>query len=489
MLEMEGPILPLSSHHVTARGLSWTRSLLGRITIVVVVSVMLAYALGSGTGLFIMVRGQSRQWEHDAGLYARVASTTLRGIYTFVSVHSDRDGRVDWIEAARPVGDDQSVVTTGFLPADVLALASAQTGQDVWLAMADEAGRLTSLSDSQGQGSGLRFSFPDSEDQTPRRLFTGWIKVGSETHFAGFMPILSQEGRLMGGLVASVGPAEALLAARNQALRTLTLLMMVTLAASAVVVAVALRRAFRPIPALTGVLTALADDDTGVQIPFQERTDELGQLAVAIETLRCAVVERGRLRQIGQHAAMMEHRAHHDSLTGLPNRARFTALLDAALERMAAGTAAYHVMLLDLDRFKEVNDTLGHAAGDAVLVDVGRRIAPLLTPDDVLARLGGDEFALLQCVDRNDGVQRAQRLAGAIVAAVARPFACGGTNVSIGVSIGMSGVPEAGVERSVLLERADLALYVAKNGGRGRFALHRPSLTMRGESDGAAQAA
>lgn len=294
----------------------------------------------------------------------------------------------------------------------------------------------------------------------------------------------------MGGLVASVGPAEALLAARDQALRTLTLLMMVTLAASALVIAIALRRAFRPIPALTGVLTGLADNDTDVRIPFQERTDELGQLAVAIEKLRCAVVERGLLRHIGEHAAAMEHRAHHDSLTGLPNRARFAALLDAALERVVAGTAAYNVMLLDLDRFKEVNDTLGHAAGDAVLVDVGRRIAPLLSPEDVVARLGGDEFALLQRVDGDDGVQRAERLAHAIVAAMARPFFYGGEQVSIGVSIGISGASQGGVqggvERSVLLERADLALYVAKNGGRSRFALHRPGMTMRLEGDRAA---
>lgn len=457
------------------------------MTIFVLASVMLAYALGSGTGLLIMVRGQSRQWEHDAGLYAQVASTALRGIYTFVSVHADRDGRVSWIETGRPVGDDQSTVSTGFMPGDVLALASAQTGQDVWLVTADEAGRLTSLSDSQGQGSGLRVSFPDGEGQTPRRLFTGWIKVGPTTYFAGFMPILAKDGRFMGGLVASVGSAEALLAARNQALLTLSLLMLVILAASALVVAVALRRAFRPIPALTGVLTALADNDTGVQIPFQERTDELGQLAVAIDKLRCAVLERGLLRRIGEHAAAMEHRAHHDSLTGLPNRARFTALLDEALQRMATGTATYTVMLLDLDRFKEVNDTLGHAAGDAVLVEVGRRLAALLSPDDVVARLGGDEFALLQRVDGNDGEQRTQRLAHAIVAAVARPFTYGGTPVSIGVSIGISGVPDDSVACSVLLKRADLALYVAKKEGRGRFALHRSGMSMGIESDGAAQ--
>ncbi|WP_167350031.1 GGDEF domain-containing protein [Methylobacterium platani] len=478
--------MPRLSRHITARGLSWTRSLLGRMTVFVLAAVMLAYALGSGTGLFIMARGQSRQWEHDAGLYAQVASTALRGIYTFVSVHIDRDGRVSWIEAGRPVGDDQSTIATGFMPADVLALASAQTGQDVWLVTADEAGRLTSLSDSQGQGSGLRVTFPDSDDQTPGHLFTGWVTVGSATHFAGFMPILSGDGRLRGGLVASVGSADALLAARNQALRTLALLMMVTLAASALVAAVALRRAFRPIPALTGTLTALADNDTDVRIPYQERTDELGQLAVAIETLRCAVVERGLLRRIGEHAAVMEHRAHHDSLTGLPNRAHFTTLLDAALERMAAGTAACTLMLLDLDRFKEVNDTLGHAAGDAVLVEVGRRIAPLLSPDDVLARLGGDEFALLQRVGGANALQRAQGLAQAIVAAMARPFAYGGTPVSIGVSIGISGVPDDGAERSVLLRRADLALYVAKNEGRGRYALYRPGMTMRAGSDGTA---
>ncbi|MFH6781109.1 MULTISPECIES: GGDEF domain-containing protein [Methylobacterium] len=452
-------------------------------------SVMLAYALGAGTALLIMVRGQSRQWDHDARLYAQVASTALRGIYTFVSVHIDQDGRVGWIETGRPVGDDQSIVTTGFMPADVLALASAQTGQDVWLVTADEAGRITSLSDSQGQGSGLRFSFPDRQGQSPKRLFTGWTKVGSTTHFAGFMPILSKEGRFMGGLVASVGSAEALLAARNQALLTLTLLMIVTLAGSALVVAIALRHAFRPIPALTGVLTALADNDTGVKIPFQERTDELGRLAMAIEKLRCAVVERGQLRQIGEHAAVMEHRAHHDSLTGLPNRAHFTALLDTALERMAAGSATYNLMLLDLDRFKEVNDTLGHAAGDAVLVDVSRRIEPLLSADDLIARLGGDEFALLQHVDGNDGVQRAERLAHAIVASMARPFAYGGSPVSIGISIGIASAPEDGAERSVFLKRADLALYVAKNEGRGRFALHRPGMTMPVESDGAAKAA
>ncbi len=470
--------MPRLSRHRTARGLPWARSLLGRITVFVLASVMLAYALGAGTALLIMVQGQSRQWEHDAGLYARVASTALRGIYTFVSVHIDRDGRVSRIETGRPVGDDPSIVSTGFTPADVLALASAQTGQDVWLVTADEAGRLTSLSDSQGQGVGLPVAFPGGEDRTPAHLFTGWIEVGATTHFAGFMPILSKDGRLMGGLVASIGSADALLAARSQALLTLVLLMMATLAASALVVAIALRRAFRPIPALTGVLTALAGNDTGVRIPFQERTDELGQLASAIETLRCAVVERGLLRRIGEHAAVMEHRAHHDSLTGLPNRARFTAVLDAALDEMAAGTAAYTVMLLDLDRFKAVNDTLGHAAGDAVLVEVGRRIAPLLSPDDVVARLGGDEFALLQRVDGADGVPQAQRLAQAIVAAVARPFAHGGMPVSIGASIGIAGVPEAGVDSGVLLERADLALYVAKKEGRGRVALHRPGMTM-----------
>lgn len=475
--------------HFLARELPWTRSLLGRITVFVLASVMLAYALGAGAALLIMVRGQSRQWDHDARLYVQVASTALRGVYTFVSVHIDRDGRVSWIETGRPVGDDQSIVTTGFMPADVLALASAQTGQDVWLVTADDAGRITSLSDSQGQGSGLRVSFPDSEGRTPRRLFTGWTEIGSTTHFAGFMPILSKDGRLMGGLVASVGSADTLLAARNQALLTLTLLMMVILAASALVVALGLRRAFRPIPALTRVLTALADNDTGVRIPFQERTDELGRLALAIEKLRCAVVERGQLRRIGEHAAVMEHRAHHDSLTGLPNRAHFTALLETALERVAAGAQACNVMLLDLDRFKEVNDTLGHAAGDAVLVDVSRRIEPLLSPDDVVARLGGDEFAVLQPVDGTDGVERAERLARAIVASMARPFAYGGTPVSIGASIGIASAPEDGTERSVVLNRADLALYVAKNDGRGRFALHRPGMTMPVDGDGAAKAA
>ncbi len=114
-----------------------------------------------------MVRGQSRQWEHDAGLYAQVASTALRGIYTFVSVHVDRDGRVDWIETGRPVGDDQSVVTTGFMPADVLALASAQTGQDVWLVTADEAGRSPASATARARGRACASPFPAARTKPP----------------------------------------------------------------------------------------------------------------------------------------------------------------------------------------------------------------------------------------------------------------------------------------------------------------------------------
>ncbi len=94
----------------------------------------------------------------------------------------------------------------------------------------DEAGRLVSLSDSQGQGSGLRFSLSPARTKPPGACSHGWIEAGSKTHFAGFMPILSKTGQLMGGLVASVGSAEVLLAARNQALWMLTQLMLVTLA-------------------------------------------------------------------------------------------------------------------------------------------------------------------------------------------------------------------------------------------------------------------
>jgi diguanylate cyclase (GGDEF)-like protein len=161
--------------------------------------------------------------------------------------------------------------------------------------------------------------------------------------------------------------------------------------------------------------------------------------------------------------------AQTDALTGLANRARFLEQLQAI--NAADGSGRFAVFLLDLDRFKNVNDSLGHAAGDELLVQVARRLRSELRSSDVLARLGGDEFALIQtgCPDqRNAAVDLAQR----IIKFIAEPFQIMGQRVEIGTSIGIALAPEHGRDQEHLLKKADLALYRSKSAGRSCYTVY-----------------
>ncbi|KLK89996.1 hypothetical protein AA309_28020 [Microvirga vignae] len=161
--------------------------------------------------------------------------------------------------------------------------------------------------------------------------------------------------------------------------------------------------------------------------------------------------------------AHAHHLAFHDILTGLPNRALFNDRLDQALARTRRGDKVA-VLTLDLDRFKPVNDTLGHQAGDALIREFARRVSGLLRTSDTLARLGGDEFAIVQVgiADRSD----VEALCTRILKTVRQPFDLFGHEVFVGTSIGVALAPEAGDERIDLLRKADIALYHAKDEGR-----------------------
>ena len=160
-----------------------------------------------------------------------------------------------------------------------------------------------------------------------------------------------------------------------------------------------------------------------------------------------------------------QHLAFHDSLTGLPNRALFEDRLDHALSRRDSSVA---VLLLDLDRFKNINDTLGHQAGDALIRDFGRRLADLVRSEDTIARLGGDEFAIIV-----EGARRSEieRLARRILSDIRRPFEIVGTQAYVGVSLGIALSEARGTDRLELIRRADIALYRAKDGGRNGYRL------------------
>jgi diguanylate cyclase (GGDEF)-like protein len=171
--------------------------------------------------------------------------------------------------------------------------------------------------------------------------------------------------------------------------------------------------------------------------------------------------------------ARIAHMAHHDALTDLPNRVLVNEKLELALARTRQGEiTACH--LLDLDDFKNINDTLGHPAGDKLLRMVADRLRTLVRGTDTIARMGGDEFAILQCglTQPGDATTLAQR----IIEAVGEPYDIDGHQVVIGASIGIAIGPTDGATPDQLIRNADLALYRAKGEGRGTFSFFEPEM-------------
>jgi diguanylate cyclase (GGDEF)-like protein len=168
--------------------------------------------------------------------------------------------------------------------------------------------------------------------------------------------------------------------------------------------------------------------------------------------------------------------AQTDILTGLPNRAFFLEQLEEVDSYKRRGSGAFSILMLDLDRFKNVNDSLGHAAGDALLRQVALRLKSAIRSADVLARLGGDEFAIIQagCDDQRAG---SIDLATRIAKLIAEPFLLQGNQVEVGTSIGIAMAPEHGSDQEQLLKKADLALYRSKSAGRNCFTLYDEAMS------------
>lgn len=183
---------------------------------------------------------------------------------------------------------------------------------------------------------------------------------------------------------------------------------------------------------------------------------EAGAPASAVVRISLDITERKAAEE------QIRYIAEHDSLTGLANRLLFTRRLSHALA--AGGLVALH--LIDLDDFKDVNDTMGHAAGDALLMAATSRMRACLKPGDMLARLGGDEFAVVQVGITAPSAADSQ--AARIVRALGAPYVIEGASVPAGASIGIAIGPADGLDGPALLQRADIALYRAKASGRGQ---------------------
>jgi len=165
--------------------------------------------------------------------------------------------------------------------------------------------------------------------------------------------------------------------------------------------------------------------------------------------------------------AQIQHLATHDPLTGLPNRAHLNTYLTQALLRARAAGTGLAVILIDLDRFKEVNDRMGHQTGDLLLEAISGRLTASLRESDFAARLGGDEFVLvLPAVSKEF---HAEQIASKVLSWLLQPFCVPGGDLSIGASIGIALFPQNGLTPEELLRASDSAMYAAKTKGGGCF--------------------
>ncbi|WP_313689061.1 diguanylate cyclase domain-containing protein, partial [Pantoea sp.] len=169
------------------------------------------------------------------------------------------------------------------------------------------------------------------------------------------------------------------------------------------------------------------------------------------------------LLRLGASEAQAQHLAFHDVLTGLPNRSLVEDRLSQALAMAARYDHRVALLLIDLDRFKNINDTYGHHAGDDLIIEVAHRLSGLVRASDTVGRIGGDEFIIVMPDVENIG--QVQAVAKRIIDALSEPYHLFGSEAWIGASIGLALAPKDGLDRQELMRKADIALYEAKNGG------------------------
>jgi diguanylate cyclase (GGDEF)-like protein/PAS domain S-box-containing protein len=205
---------------------------------------------------------------------------------------------------------------------------------------------------------------------------------------------------------------------------------------------------------------------------------------IEVETIGTLYWDRGQeivqlnlrdVRERKEAEARIRHLAHHDALTGRPNRTLLADRLGVAIAHARRSKTKVGVLMLDLDHFKTINDSLGHHIGDELLEAVATRLRACLRQCDTAARLGGDEFVV--ALGDLDCVENAELVAGKLIAAMQEPFAIEGRSLHVGTSIGISMFPGDGEDAGALIQAADTAMYAAKASGRGGYSLFSKELS------------
>lgn len=239
--------------------------------------------------------------------------------------------------------------------------------------------------------------------------------------------------------------------------RRLVVLTIIGIIVAAVASVLTAKRIAQPLRQLAGIARRLERGDYRAQTGF-ERGDEIGALAKAFDSMRDGIAKREQeIRRL----------AYWDPLTNLPNRAQFVTLLNESLDQAKKREQQVFVLMMDLDRFKHVNDVMGHSFGDDLLRQVAERLQVLVVeahPEAHVARLGGDEFVvLLPAAD----IGKAQDIAAAILLALEQPLSLDDQTVDIGAGVGIAGYPAHGADAEALLSMAEVAMYAAKQRNDG----------------------
>jgi len=271
--------------------------------------------------------------------------------------------------------------------------------------------------------------------------------------------------RPWGWYLALVMPTIEINAQRNQFLGMVLLILVVSVAIGGGIFAWFAGRFVRPILSLSRKMSSIAEENLGARLDFENTSLEVDELHRSFELmthrLHSANLEKKRAEEL------IWREANYDPLTNLPNRRMFHDRLEQAIRSSDRSSRMLALLFLDLDHFKDVNDTLGHDQGDLLLVETARRLTKCIRLTDTLARLGGDEFTIiLSDIDNHKDIER---IADEILKELARPFDLSTNLTYVSASIGITLYPNDAGNIDELLRNADQAMYMAKKEGRNRF--------------------